>query len=304
MNIHQLRCAVTVARLGSQTRAAEALYMSQPNLSKALKELEQACGFRIFTRTGTGMVPTPRGEELLSHARAVLERLDAMDSIYQGSGRRAASLSVAMCGADYLSRALAALVDETDPGEGLEMNVREAGAEEVTRAVLAREAGIGVIRYPVKRQDRVLAALSEQGLHYILYWTFRPVVVMSRRHALAGLEALDNERLRPYVEALHDGDPSPALPEPPSEEHPRRLARLWDRGARLELVARSHTAYMWSPPLPGGMLERHELVQRLSSDAGGTYQDALIYPKGYTMSRWEQAFYDLARREAQRAGQA
>ena len=85
MNIHQLRCAVTVARLGSQTRAAEALYMSQPNLSKALKELEQACGFRIFTRTGTGMVPTPRGEELLSHARAVLERLDAMDSIYRGS---------------------------------------------------------------------------------------------------------------------------------------------------------------------------------------------------------------------------
>ena len=80
--------------------------------------------------------------------------------------------------------------------------------------------------------------------------------------------------------------------------------RACGTGARLELVARSHTAYMWSPPLPGGMLERHELVQRLSSDAGGTYQDALIYPKGYTMSRWEQAFYDLARRETQRAGQA
>ena len=51
MNIHQLRCAVTVARLGSQTRAAEELYMSQTNLSKALKDLEQTCGFRIFTRT-------------------------------------------------------------------------------------------------------------------------------------------------------------------------------------------------------------------------------------------------------------
>ena len=61
MNIHQLRCAVTVARLGSQTRAAEELYMSQPNLSKALKHLEQTCGFRIFTRTGPGMAPTRRG---------------------------------------------------------------------------------------------------------------------------------------------------------------------------------------------------------------------------------------------------
>ena len=78
MNIHQLRCAVTVARLGSQTRAAEELYMSQPNLSKALKDLEQTCGFRIFTRTGTGMAPTRRGEEFLEHARAVLEELDLM----------------------------------------------------------------------------------------------------------------------------------------------------------------------------------------------------------------------------------
>ena len=88
MNIHQLRCAVTVARLGSQTRAAEELYMSQPNLSKALKDLEQTCGFRIFTRTGTGMAPTRRGEEFLEHARDVLEKLDLMDAIYQGQDRR------------------------------------------------------------------------------------------------------------------------------------------------------------------------------------------------------------------------
>lgn len=118
MNIHQLRCAVTVARLGSQTRAAEELYMSQPNLSKALKDLEQTCGFRIFTRTGTGMAPTRRGEEFLEHARDVLEKLDLMDAIYQGQDRRSANLSVAVCGAGYLTRALCAFLDETNPAEG------------------------------------------------------------------------------------------------------------------------------------------------------------------------------------------
>ena len=125
MNIHHLRCAVTVARLGSQTRAAEELYMSQPNLSKALKDLEQTCGFRIFTRTGTGMAPTRRGEEFLEHARAVLEKLDLMDAIYQGQDRRSASLNVAVCGAGYLRRALCAFLDETNPSEGLEINMRE-----------------------------------------------------------------------------------------------------------------------------------------------------------------------------------
>ena len=147
MNIHQLRCAVTVARLGSQTRAAEELYMSQPNLSKALKDLEQTCGFRIFTRTGTGMAPTRRGEEFLEHARAVLEKLDLMDAIYQGQDRRSANLSVAVCGAGYLTRALCAFLDETNPAEGLEINMREGRVEEVVRAVLDREAEIGVIRY-------------------------------------------------------------------------------------------------------------------------------------------------------------
>ncbi|MEG2701637.1 MAG: LysR family transcriptional regulator, partial [Clostridia bacterium] len=83
LNIHQLRCAATVARLGSQTRAAEALCMSQPNLSKALKDLEQICGFRIFTRTGAGMMPTRKGEAFLLQSRAVLEPLDAMDAIYK-----------------------------------------------------------------------------------------------------------------------------------------------------------------------------------------------------------------------------
>ena len=57
---------------------------------------------------------------------------------------------------------------------------------------------------------------------------------------------------------------------------------------------------MWSPPLPPELLERYGLRQLTVEDAP-QYQDALIYPRGYHMSRWEQTFYDLARREAQRA---
>ena len=300
MNIHQLRCAVTVARLGSQTRAAEELYMSQPNLSKALKDLEQTCGFRIFTRTGTGMAPTRRGEEFLEHTRAVLEKLDLMDAIYQGQDRRSASLNVAVCTAGYLSQALCAFLDEINPAEGLEVNMREGRVEEVVRAVLDREAEIGVIRYAVDRQNRVLAALGEQGLHYLLYWTFQHVAVVSRRHPLAGEKQLDKARLASYAEVALASELSPVQLEMQTPQQPRRRARVWDQATRFEMVARSRTAYMWSPPLPPELLERYGLRQLTVEDAP-QYQDALIYPRGYHMSRWEQTFYDLARREAQRA---
>ena len=102
-----------------------------------------------------------------------------------------------MCGAGYLTRALCAFLDETNPAEGLEINMREGRVEEVVRAVLDREAEIGVIRYSVDRQNRVLAALGEQGLHYLLYWTFRHVAVVSRRHPLAGENGWKEHGWRP-----------------------------------------------------------------------------------------------------------
>ena len=60
MNTQHLRYAVEVEKAASITQAAENLYMSQPNLSKAIKELEAHLGIWIFRRTPKGMVPTAR----------------------------------------------------------------------------------------------------------------------------------------------------------------------------------------------------------------------------------------------------
>lgn len=59
MNILYLKYALEVAKTGSIMKAADRLYMAQPNLSRAIKELESSLGISIFERTGRGMVPTP-----------------------------------------------------------------------------------------------------------------------------------------------------------------------------------------------------------------------------------------------------
>ena len=58
MNILHLRYAVEVASTGSINKAAENLYMNQPNLSRAIKELEENLGIAIFERTTRGMIVT------------------------------------------------------------------------------------------------------------------------------------------------------------------------------------------------------------------------------------------------------
>jgi DNA-binding transcriptional LysR family regulator len=83
MNLLHLKYAVEVERTRSITQAAANLYMGQPNLSRAIKDLEESIGITIFKRTSKGIVPTAEGEEFLAYARNILSQVDEIESIYK-----------------------------------------------------------------------------------------------------------------------------------------------------------------------------------------------------------------------------
>ncbi|MEG1603495.1 MAG: LysR family transcriptional regulator, partial [Cloacibacillus sp.] len=104
-NIQHLRYAVEVERTGSISRAAENLYMGQPHLSKAIRELEEDMNITIFNRTTKGVAPTPQGERFLEYARNILAQIDELESLYKPSGAR--SFSISLPRASYAAAAFA-----------------------------------------------------------------------------------------------------------------------------------------------------------------------------------------------------
>ena len=73
MTLQQLRYAVTVAEKGTMTEAATELYISQPSLTKSVRELEKEMGIIIFERTNKGIAVSHDGEQFLAYARQVIE---------------------------------------------------------------------------------------------------------------------------------------------------------------------------------------------------------------------------------------
>ena len=69
-----LRCALALAEHRNFARAAGAVHISQPALSRAIKELEQRAGTQLFDRVSTGVEPTDAGIVFLDHARDVMSR--------------------------------------------------------------------------------------------------------------------------------------------------------------------------------------------------------------------------------------
>ena len=74
MNIVYLRYAVAVAKAGSLNKAAEELFIAQPNLSRAIKELEKELGIVIFDRNSKGITLTSDGERLISYGKKIIRR--------------------------------------------------------------------------------------------------------------------------------------------------------------------------------------------------------------------------------------
>ena len=83
MNLLYLRYALAVAANGSINKAAEKLYMDQPNLSRCIKDLEASLGVSIFTRSTRGMKPTPEGAEFLKYAEKILKQVDAVENMFR-----------------------------------------------------------------------------------------------------------------------------------------------------------------------------------------------------------------------------
>lgn len=85
MDIRNLRYFVEIVEQGSMKRAAESLYVAQPALSQQIKKLEEELGTKLLLRSVRGVAPTPAGEQLLHHARRILEQMnDARQAVQAG----------------------------------------------------------------------------------------------------------------------------------------------------------------------------------------------------------------------------
>ena len=113
LTIRQLRLVCTVGEEGSLIAAADRLFLTQPAVTKALKEAEAMLGVRLFDRTNRGMVPTPYGNALISHARLIDSQLKQaaaeIEDIRDGTGGRISVGAMPSATAELLPHAISRL---------------------------------------------------------------------------------------------------------------------------------------------------------------------------------------------------
>jgi DNA-binding transcriptional LysR family regulator len=295
MNTLFFKYAIEIERTRSITKAAENLYMAQPNLSKAVKELEETIGFAIFERNSKGVIPTRKGLEFLVYARKILEEMEQINKLTDGENPERQDFSISMPRGSYIASAFTRFAGELDFEKEININVQETNALSTINNVIDNKFNLGIIRYQVMYENYYLDYLSDKHLKHDQIWEFEYLALMSKKHPLAQDDEVQFCKLKSYIEIIHGDTVVPYLNAaelryPSPEAIPKKRIYLYERCNQFELLSGLPLTYMWVSPIPGNLLKRYDLVQRKCVFPNNRYKDALIYQKGYTFTTLDKKF--------------
>lgn len=244
MNIQYLKYAVEVARIGSISRAAEELYIAQPNLSRAIKELEKDLGITIFDRNSKGMTLTHDGERLIEYGKAILRQINEVENAFKGQENEKKSFSISVPRASYISSAFAEFSKCLEKEGNFEIFYKETNALRAINNILEKDYKLGIVRYAAQ-YDKYFKEMAEQrGLNHELISEFHHVLVFSKTSALNELDEIRFSDLKNYIEIAHADPFVPSLPlaEVRKDELQGEITRrifVFERGSQFDVLSKT-----------------------------------------------------------------
>lgn len=197
MTLTQLRYAITIARASSMNEAARNLFISQPSLSAAIKDLEEEIGVELFRRSNRGISVTPEGEEFLGYARQVVEQYELMESKYISKKPSKKKFSVSTQHYTFAVDAFVEMVKQFGMDE-YEFAIHETKTYSVIEDVKNFKSEIGIL-YLNDFNSKILTKLFHEynlEFHEILKCSI--YVYMWKGHPLANREEIELSELLEY----------------------------------------------------------------------------------------------------------
>lgn len=295
MNLLHFKYAVEIAKTKSISKAAENLYMGQPNLSRAIKELEEHLGITIFRRTSRGITVTAEGEEFLQYASRIIAQVEQVEDLYINGTRKKNQFSASVPRTTYISEAFTAFCKQMSTENPAEYFYKETNSMRTIRNVTHEEYNLGIIRYQINFEKYFKSMFTEKKLVSEAVNDFSYVLVMSKHHPLAGKETIDSQDLADFIEITHADPYVPSMPlidvkKSELSEFVDKRIFVFERGSQFELLSNVHTTFMWMSPISDEIKNKYDLVVKKCSGSNKVYRDVLIYRKGYKLTALDNAF--------------
>lgn len=197
MTLQQLRYLIEVAEKGSITEAAKNLYISQPSLSGAIKEIEKESKITIFNRCRAGVALTKEGMEFLGYARQVVQQMELLESKYINDQPVKQRFCVSTQHYTFTTNAFVELVQQFGQ-ERFEFILNETQTHQIIEDVRNRFSDLGILYLSNSNENVLRKVFEENNVKFYELFTATPHIFISKNHPLAKSTSITLEDLRQY----------------------------------------------------------------------------------------------------------
>ena len=285
MKIQHLEYVLAIAQEGSITKAAKKLYQAQPNISIALKELEESLGIQIFQRTQSGMITTPEGEEFIDRAKNIVEEFHSLEAMYSRKESDISQISISATKSPYVSAAMGRMINELETTEqNFSVSIMESSTNRVIEDICNGVADVGVLRIPTLQLDILQERLESKKLCSKTILEYRMNIILSSDHPLAKYDTIPYELLKDYPEIINKDLEDDIMrkatinPEYDTIKEGKKIF-VCDRGTQMSMLNMVKNAFFWVGPLHQPGIAAGKLTVRPCSFATCFNRDIIIYRK-------------------------
>ena len=295
MTLQQLKYVIAIADSGSVNSAAKNLYLSQPSLSSAVKELEEEIGFELFRRSNRGVTITAEGEEFLNYARQICQQYILLEDRFV-AGRSRKKFSVSTQHYTFAINAFVEMVRKVGMEE-YEFSILETRTYECVENVRNYKSELGILYLDDFNEKYLSKLFDENNLEFHPLRDCSTCVYLWGEHPLARRDRLTMSDLEPYpCIAFEQGKQNSLFlsEEVMSTYQYRQLIRVDDRATVLNLMKGLNGYTLCSGiicrPLNGSEYTTIPLAE------GGVMHIGYVQRRGSPLSRLGELFLQEVRK--------
>lgn len=200
MTLQQLKYIVMIADTGTISEAANKLFISQPSLTKSLRELEKEMGISIFDRTNKGISISRDGEVFLGYARQVLEQVALLEEKYNKYSGGKQQFSISTQHYSFAINAFVELIKEYG-SEDYDFSLRETQTYEIIDDVSRMKSEIGILYLNSFNETVLKKIIKANDLKFTELFTAKPHIFVSIGNPLSKKTSvtMDDLEVYPYL---------------------------------------------------------------------------------------------------------
>lgn len=283
MNLVQLKYILAIENYGSISMAARQLYVAQPNLSRAIKEVEEEYGIKIFERTPKGVVVTPDGCRFIEKIKQIQSGIDSLKDDFIKEKDHQVAFKISVPRATYISDIFAKYIAAIQDKAAISIHYNETNSIKAISNIARHDFDMGIIRYAKKYEKFYKSQMKLAGIEYEKLKEFEYKLLMSVKNPLAEKDEIYEADLNGQIELVHGDNMLPNgsyidIDDDMDEQFDsHKRIYIYERGSQFDILRNVEKSFMWTSEVSSDILDENRLVQRDCTGINYSMRDYIIY---------------------------